>query len=154
MVLASPLFRLPQQPIPNLFARPLAQTLSLLGFAKIGTGTGSHDKKQFAKNKLTHDFHTFQMICESPYRFPSATFGWVSQTFRACDEIFRPQNLKKLSAPTLVLSPEQEKVVDARGHHDWVQAARKLANVEVSLKLISEARHELFSETLTIRNQR
>lgn len=153
MVLSSPLFRLPQEPIPRFIAAPLASTLHHLGLSTIRTGAGSHHKAEFARNKLTHDYHMYRIICESPYRLPSANIGWVHQTFKATESIFLPSRIKDLTSPTLVLTAEQEEVVDPRGHSSWVQAARRHAKVETQLTMIHGGRHELYSETPEIRDR-
>jgi alpha-beta hydrolase superfamily lysophospholipase len=70
----------------------------------------------------------------------------VSATYNAIDFIFEPANLKKLSAPTLILSSSDERVVDGRGHGLWVEAASQQTKIDVSLEVIHGARHELFSE--------
>jgi lysophospholipase len=153
MALCSPLFQLPQEPVPSVLAYPIAKLFSNIGLSHLRTGAGSHHKAEFARNKLTHDYQMYRLICESPYRIPSASFGWINETFKACNEIFRNDRISSLSAPTLVLTPEFEEVVDPKGHHSWVTRAKKLAKVDVELSLIHGGRHELLSETLTIRDR-
>lgn len=153
MALNSPLLKLVEHPLPNIVALPVAQTLTLLGFAKQRSGAGSYDKSAFARNKLTHDPDAYMVSCNSPYRVPSATFGWVTSTFKALSYVHSASALKKLSAPTLILSPSEEVVVDPKGQILWVKNASKYAKVDVQLVTIHGARHETFSELPVYRDR-
>src|SRR5690606_39258354 len=83
MVLSSPLLRLQPYPFPLQITTPLSNFLTSIGFGKTSTGGGSYHKQNFATNMLTHDIHMFEVIKNSPYTIPSASFGWVHATIRA-----------------------------------------------------------------------
>jgi len=153
MALSAPLFQIPNDPMPRPMSRVAASILTKVGWGKVRSGAGRHEKTPFERNRLTHDYEMFQIVKNSPYYVPSATFGWVTATFAAIDFIYRPENLQKLSAPTLVFSPSEERVVDPVGHTTWVAAASQNAKVEVNLALIHGSKHELFSEVPDIRKQ-
>jgi alpha-beta hydrolase superfamily lysophospholipase len=153
MVASAPLFGLPNKPVPRIVARPVAKVLSCLALGKLSTGVGTHDKPMFETNALTHDFDMYALARNSPYRIPSARFGWVNATFDAVNYIHQPANLSKLSAPTLVFLGSEESVVEPIGITNWVTAAHKHAKVDVRLDMIHGARHELFSEIPKYRDQ-
>ncbi len=153
LVLSSPLFRLPQHNIPAPIAQPLSKALSSMNLASVSSGAGSHTKKTpFEINELTHHYERYMMMSDSPYPIPGATFGWIDQTFEAIDAIFSKQLLSKLDIPVLVMHGSNETVVDPSGFKDWVQEAQKHSNAEITYRVVSGARHELYSEIDTYYN--
>lgn len=144
--LSSPLFGMPDKPVPAPIARPLAGALALAGLGQVSSGGGDFTKTPFARNKLTHDAALFERLQASPYPVPGATFGWVSATFAAIDTCFDPSALKGLNVPTLVMGGSAEAVVDVSGFRRFVTVAADHAAAEVQLRIFQGARHELFSE--------
>jgi len=153
MVLCSPLFRLPNQPLPRYVAGPVARLFCKLNFAQLATGAGKHDRKPFRRNKLTHSIEAYDRIRSTPYPCGSATFGWVDATFRAASQVFEHGFLKSLQSPTLVLGGSRERVVDKRSFTNWVQVASEASQAQIGFRLIHGARHELLSEINTYRDQ-
>jgi lysophospholipase len=153
LILCSPLFQLPQKPLPEFIARPTSWLLSLTRYSKSGTGAGKHDRAMFENNRLTHDEATFRRIQNSPYPCPSASFGWVSQTYRATDYIHSNAAISGFQTPTLILVGEDERVVDPMGFDRWINKARANSTAAIDYQVIPEGRHELFSETQKIRDQ-
>ena len=148
IVLSSPLFLLPDKPLPRWFARPVAHVFSTIGLGRVGTGAGNHDTSSFDGNKLTHDRSTYEKIMKTPYPVPSATYGWVDATFRATDYVFSRKNLARLSCPTMVLTGGDERVVDVAGKYQWCELVSQLKpDLQLKTLTIPGARHELFSES-------
>ena len=146
LILCSPLFGLPNLPVPRILAKPTSKALNHLRLGTMSSGAGNHIRRPFALNNLTHSFERYSRMQETPYKCGSATFGWVDQTFEALSVIFDPSNLEKLNVPVLVIGGTAESVVDPDAFQRWIQLASKWAPVNTELVLIPEARHELLSE--------
>ncbi len=150
--MSAPLLRLPNIPLPRILSQPIAHLVSRVGFGQLPTGAGKHDRANFPHNKLTHCVQTYEKIHDSPYPCPSATFGWIDETFRAISRVSSPAMLKKLAVPTLLMAGDEEAVVDSAGFTEWIGLATKHSRAPVSFHIIHGARHELFSEIPEIRN--
>lgn len=146
LVLSSPLLGLPNDPVPRHIARPLATALTWASCGHISSGAGSHTRRSFVDNGLTHDFDLFMKTKESPYKIPGATFAWVAATFRALSTVFNEQHLKKLNIPILIMAGTKETVVDPEAFRFWVRQATLHAKAPVKLRMIPGGKHELFSE--------
>ncbi len=151
LVLCSPLFQLPQKPMPEILARPVSWLMSMTPFSTSGTGAGKHHKADFENNRLTHDESAFRRIQNTPYPCPSASFGWVNQTYRATDFCHRITAISTIKIPVLVLAGEDERVVDPEGFESWVSQAKTVLKTPLEYHVIPDGRHELFSEAPSIR---
>ena len=153
IILCSPLFCLPQRPLPHFISRPLAHLVHMSKLSKASTGATTSDKKQFHKNTLTHSFSGFESIQKSPYPFHSPSFGWVSATFKACEAIFMQEQLLKINCPIRILFGSDEKVVDPEVYGKWCQKAHQVSSMPIELIKISGANHELLNEIPRYRDQ-
>lgn len=154
LALSAPLLRLPSDPLPHGIAKPLSALLNALKLGKVGTGAGRHERRKFENNKLTHSIEMYNRCQNSPFQSHSANFAWIDQTFRAADFVFNPENLKTLNVPTLVLSADQERVIDAGSSlAEWVQVCSQATRAPIKLEVIHGARHEIFSEIPKVRDK-
>lgn len=153
LVLASPLLGLPDQPVPRKAARPIARLLTRCFLGAVSTGSGNFTFIPFEMNRLTHSVEHYRRIQNAPYKSTGATFGWVWASFRAIDRCFEPEELAKLTVPTLVLGGSEESVVDASAFQAWVQVASAHAKAEVQLRILPGAKHELLAEIPSIYRQ-
>ena len=153
IISSAPLLGLPNHPIPAIIAGPLAQALSVIGFSKVSSGGGRHEKSAFECNDLTHDTYVYQKVCNSPYPIPGASFGWINAAWHATKYIFKPEHLKKLTTPVTILAAEEETVVNPSAQVKWCELAKKHAKANINYHLIKGARHELFSEDAKFRDQ-
>ncbi len=153
LVLSSPLFGLPDEPVPKPIAKPLSKLLTTLGFANVSSGGGNFSRSTFERNKLTHDIDLFKRMQDSPFKVPGATFGWVSATFAAVDTIFDEDRLKEFRVPTLVLAGSEEEVVDPDSIRRWVHVNSERSGLDVRYHMIAGGRHELLSEIPAIYQQ-
>ena len=144
LFLLSPLFGLPQKPIPQTVGRPLARVAMLAGLGEINLGFDKHANIPFERNRLTHSPTNYEKILDYPFEWSGPTFTWIDATFRATDFIFLDESLKQLKAKTYVLGGTDERVVDPSKFKSWVDKAKEFASVE--LKIIQGARHELHME--------
>lgn len=146
LVLSSPLLGMPNKPLPPVVAKPVASLLSGIGLGKVSSGAGNFVKAPFPRNALTHNFSLYEKMCNCPYPVPGATFGWVNASNQAIDNVFSADRLKKFKTPTLVMGGTEEVVVDFEGFRRWVQQANDNSEAEVMLRIINNARHEMFAE--------
>lgn len=153
LALSSPLFGLPNVPVPTPIARPLSKFLTTFGLANVSSGGGNFSRSRFESNKLTHDIDMFKRIQDSPYKVPGATFGWVSATFAAIDTIFDDEKLKHFRTPTLVLCGSEEEIVDPDSIRRWVRINSERSGLDVRYHTIAGGKHELLSEIPAIYSQ-
>jgi lysophospholipase len=146
MVLGSPLFGLPNKPVPRPLAKPISKLLTKMMLGAVSSGAGSFTARPFESNDLTQSREMYERIQRSPYKIPGATFEWVSATFTALEVIFDEQKLSSFTCPTLVLGGTAETVVEQKAFERWVAKAQKQSSAPVRLTMIPGARHELFSE--------
>ncbi len=153
LVLSSPLFGLPDEPVPKPIAKPLSKLLTTLGFANVSSGGGNFSRSTFERNKLTHDVDLFKRMQDTPFKVPGATFGWVAATFSAVDTVFDEDRLKEFHTPTLVLAGSEEEVVDPDSIRRWVRLNSERSGLDVRYHMIAGGRHELLSEIPAIYQQ-
>jgi alpha-beta hydrolase superfamily lysophospholipase len=153
LLLSSPLFGLPDKPVPTSIAKPLSKLLTTFGLANVSSGGGNFSRSKFEDNKLTHDIDLFKRMQDSPYKVPGATFGWVSATFAAIETIFDEEKLKNFRTPTLVLCGSEEEVIDPNSVRRWVHINSERNGLDVRYHMISGGRHELLSEIPAIYSQ-
>ncbi len=146
IILSAPLLRLPNTPLKRPVARKIAHTMTHIGLGRLPVGI-SHDKVDFGQNTLTHSYHQFSRLVSNPRPHKSPSFGWLAATFKATEEVFNCEKLKKLSTPILVLGGSEEAVVDYHGFPCWVRKALGVVKTPVEYIKIHGARHELFNET-------
>ncbi len=148
LILSSPLFGLPNKPVPRVLARPIAHVLGRIPAAmRLSSGAGAFTKGPFEGNALTHDHDRYEFIKGTPYPLGGVKFGWLRATFDAIDFVNDPENLKKLVTPILLLTGSDERVVDPAGIQAWIQNAAAHSKAKIEFDVIHGARHELFSET-------
>lgn len=149
MVLGSPLLGLPNRPVPRSLAKPFSRLLTQMKLGAVSSGAGSFGETPFETNDLTQSRLLYERIQQNPFKIPGATFEWVAATFAAIDFVFSPDNMKKLTSPTLMLGGTAEAVVDQDAFAKWVSKAQDHVPTPVRLTMLQGARHELFSEIPT-----
>ncbi len=152
MVLCSPLLGLYSELLPTNIVKPVAKAMYYIGFKEFRTGAGRYDRSSFANNKLTHSVEMFNRSRQSPYRFKSASFGWINATLNGIDFVFAEKLLRAFSVPTLVLVGTDERVVAPNAISRWVQRAAQASNADLKLEYIHGAKHELLAEIPSYRD--
>lgn len=152
MVLCSPLFLLPDNPIPRPIAKLISQAFKTIGAGKLSTGWVIKGEPQFYDNTLTTSYKGFLRSMTSKYVSLPPTMSWVAASFEASEHIFSPDALKKIGCPTLVLAGSDERVVAFEGFSAWVQTARLYLKTGLSFSVIHSARHELLNENIKNKN--
>ncbi len=152
MVLCSPLFLLPAQPIPRPIAKLISNTFKKIGAGKLSTGWVIKGEPQFYDNTLTTSYKGFLRSMTSKYVSTPPTMSWVAASFAATELIFSKEALKKISCPALVLAGSDERVVAFDGFSKWIQKARLHIKSKLSFQVIHSARHELLNENIKNKN--
>lgn len=110
-------------------------------------------RERFKRNPVTHDktrFNRAQDLIQANQDLALAgvTLGWVEAAATACEGFRQPGSLAHLRFPVVVLSAEQESLVDNASH---TAVAKLLPNATVVE--IMGAKHEILQETDDIRAQ-
>lgn len=106
----------------------------------------------FESNTLTHDRRRFARACaqlaaEPRLALGGPTWGWLDFALHATREIGRPDRLKQITAPVIILSAEEDKLVDNAAQQ---AAARHLP--QGKFVNIPGAYHEILMESDEMRN--
>lgn len=150
LVLSAPFLGLPNKPISPTLAYHTSRLLTNLHLGHLNTGVGGYWKKNFSINILTHSAERFSIIQNPPYPTPSSTFQWVMASYEATQFVSRPENIKKLTIPILVLSGTDERVVDPSRTQQWVSEASKHTNASIDFHWVQGGFHELLFESRPI----
>ncbi len=151
--LCSPLFSLPNHPLPRVITRRLAQAIAMTKFRQQPTGVGTDKRQAFAGNPLTSSVSGFNLVQNSPHLYVAPSFGWIDSTFDACAGILNSNNLKNLTAPVRIIGGGDERVIDPSGWSSWCMAAAQHAPSVIEFVRIGPGRHELLNEIPRIRNR-
>jgi len=151
------LFSAPMWGIANLsetalkFARFMV-ALGLGGMFAPGVGKGWR-RERFKRNPVTHDKARFEraqdlIAAEPRLALAGVTLGWVDAAATACEGFQQPGAMAHLRFPIVVLSAEQETLVDNASHEAVCKLLPNATHVE-----IMGAKHEILQETDDIRAQ-
>jgi alpha-beta hydrolase superfamily lysophospholipase len=147
-VLSAPMLGL-RLPLPPWLAGGLARL-----FRAIGRGGGYTLKQQghpfddrFEGNLLTHDEARFaryrrQVAACRDLALGGVTWGWLDFAFRAMAEFARPERLRAVTLPVLMLIAEADRIIDTDAQ---ATVAARLHDVRVVT--VPDARHEILMET-------
>jgi alpha-beta hydrolase superfamily lysophospholipase len=147
VVLSGPMLGLPRHLMPPHIAFKISRFVSSLGLGHINTGAGRHSVIPFEENVLTHSAERYQIIQSTPFPVPSPTFGWVQASYEATQNVLKPERLKKLTMPVLVMCGTDDSVIDINAIQPWVLAAQTHAPGSIDLQWIQGGRHELLFES-------
>ncbi|MDO9433317.1 MAG: alpha/beta hydrolase [Pseudomonadota bacterium] len=150
-ILSAPMLGLQTGGVPLLIARATAAFNVMLGRAgRFARGAGAPET--FENNVLTHDRARYergkaQILAAPDLGLGGPTWGWLDFAFRATAYLAQGGNLKSVTIPVVIVSAEQDKLVD----NDAQRAvARNLPKGEFIN--VPGAYHEILMETDTMRN--
>ncbi len=152
-VLCAPMTRL----FPNLrmrvFARTLAGAACNLGASRLSVMGVKEYSLEFEGNVLTSDRRRHDRFRELQAAAPNAsifapTYGWLNAAVKAMDDIHKPGQLDAIKTPVLIISAENDQLVDANDH-----GALAAANNAIDCITIKGALHEILMERDEIRDQ-
>ena len=140
--------------------RSLGSTKLLVGLSKLlGRGKryllndpGKPFDDAFDSNVLTHDPRRYARACalikaEPKLALGAPTWGWLDFALAATAELARPERLARVTAPVIILSAEEDKLVDNAAQ---MAAARNLPQGKIVN--VPGAYHEILMESDDMRN--
>lgn len=150
-ILSAPMLGLRTGGVPLYIARSLAGLNVRLGRAgRFARAAGADET--FENNVLTHDRTRYerakaQVAAHPDLGLAGPTWGWLDFAFRATAYLAQGENLKSVTTPVVIVSAEQDKLVDN-------DAQRAVAKNLPKGEFINApgAYHEILMETDTMRN--
>ena len=150
-ILSAPMLGLQTGGIPLIMARALAAFNVAMGRAgRFARGPGPAET--FENNVLTHDRARYergkaQILAAPDLALGGPTWGWLDFAFRATAYLSQGGNLKRVTIPVVIVSAEQDKLVDNGAQR---AVAKNLPHGEFIN--VPGAYHEILMETDTMRN--
>ncbi|MDB5465522.1 MAG: pldB, partial [Phenylobacterium sp.] len=153
-VLSAPMLGVQTGKVPLKTARTLASLSVLFGRARryaLGQ-PGKPFDDIFDDNILTHDRARFERTCsliaaEPQLALGAPTWGWLDFAFRATAFLARPERLREIVTPVIIVSAEEDKLVD-----NAAQAAAARHLPQGKFVNVPGAYHEVLMETDEMRN--
>jgi len=153
-VLSAPMLGVKTGKVPVGRARFAARLHTLMGRANryVQGKPGDPFADGFEGNILTHDrarfFRTVGLIAAEPQMALGApTWGWLDFAFRATAYLARPERLREITAPVIIVQAEDDQLVD-----NAAQAAAARHLPQGKLIRVPGAYHEILMETDQMRN--
>jgi lysophospholipase len=135
-------------------ARMMARLSRLIGRTRryVLNDPGKPFGDDFEANVLTHDRRRYERACallraEPQLALGAPTWGWLDFALKATAELARPDRLRSVTAPVIIVSAEQDKLVDNAAQQ---AAARYLP--QGKFITVPGAYHEILMETDQMRN--
>ncbi|MFC3068704.1 alpha/beta fold hydrolase, partial [Phenylobacterium soli] len=135
-------------------AKMMTRISKMMGRARryVMNDPGKPFDEDFEANALTHDRQRFertlgQLKAEPQLALGAPTWGWLDFALRATAELARPERLSHITVPVIILSAEEDKLVDNAAQR---AAARHLP--QGKLINVPGAFHEILMETDEMRN--
>ena len=150
-ILSAPMLGLQTGGVPLMLARALAAFNVALGRAgRLARGPGVAET--FENNVLTHDRVRYergkaQVLAAPDLALGGPTWGWLDFAFRATAYLSQGGNLKSVTIPVVIVSAEQDKLVDNGAQR---AVAKNLPQGEFIN--VPGAYHEILMETDVMRN--
>jgi lysophospholipase len=150
-ILSAPMLGLQTGGVPLLIARAMAGFNVMLGRAgRFARSAGAPET--FENNVLTHDRARYergkaQILAAPDLGLGGPTWGWLDFAFRATAYLAQGGNLKSVTIPVVIVSAEQDKLVD----NDAQRAVAKNLPQGEFIN-VPGAYHEILMETDTMRN--
>ena len=153
-VLSAPMLGVKTGKVPVKQARLAARLENLFGRSGryVLGQLGSPFDDAFDGNVLTHDRARFARTCgllaaEPKLALGGPTWGWLDFAFRATAYLARPERLREITVPVVIVSAEDDQLVD-----NAAQAAAARHLPQGKLISVPGAFHEILMETDPMRN--
>jgi lysophospholipase len=153
-ILSAPMLGLITGNTPKPVAKAMAAFHSMTGGGGryVRGDPGKPFDDDFEANRLTHDPARFARSCgllaaEPKLALGAPTWGWLDFAFRANAYLERPERLKAITVPVVIVSAEEDKLVDNAAQQ---AAARHLP--QGKFITVPGAFHEILMETDPMRN--
>lgn len=145
-VLCAPMTRLYRNPAMRAVVRAMAQIACGVGASRRSViGVEEHSMK-FEGNVLTSDRRRHDRFRKLQAAAPNAiirepTYGWLKAAVEAMDDLHRPDRFENLRTPILIVSAENDRLVDSLDHALLAARSPLIKRVE-----IKGALHEIMME--------
>ncbi len=157
MICSAPMFGINTSPLSPLTVEKFSHTMVKLGMGDqyiFFKGGGNSWKIDFSGNRLTSSKSRFQSnlgwFAENPeLAIGSPTFNWLYESLAADRKILERSDASRLGKiPIMLMQGEKDIVVTASAQHHFCKNVSSC-----SLQIIKGARHELFMEEDSMRDQ-
>ncbi|MGZ3401915.1 MAG: alpha/beta fold hydrolase [Phenylobacterium sp.] len=152
-ILSAPMLGL-KTPFPLIFSRALTGLNLIAGRGKVYTlgGAGKPFDATFADNVLTHDpvrhARSWGLVAAEPkLALGAPTWAWIDFALRATAYLARPDVLRNVTVPVVIVSAGEDQLVDPAAQ---AAAARHLP--QGKFITVPGAKHEILMETDPMRN--
>jgi len=145
-ILSAPMTRLFSSTSMRIFARLLSRTAVKLGASRQSIPGVKEYSLEFDGNILTSDpvrharFRALQAAAPNA-TIGSPTYGWMKAATDAIDQIHDADYMKNLDTPVLIVSAENDQLIDSPDHNILAQN-----NTNIHCLTIKEAFHEILME--------
>lgn len=145
-VLCAPMTRLAMPAALQLFARTTSSAMTAAGAGGMAIAGVKEDSRAFEGNALTSDPERHERFRQLQEASPEAciaapTYGWLNAGMAAMDDILKPERLKDLKTPVLIISAEDDRLVSSATHQSLAEAYDLIDAV-----MVKEALHEILME--------
>jgi lysophospholipase len=146
-VLCAPMTRLFANPVKRAYARIASSIACALGASRQSILGVKEHSMQFEGNILTTDRRRHDRFRELQSAAPNAvilepTYGWLKAAIEAMADLHRPGRFAALKTPTLIVSAENDRLVDSDDHAYLASQSPLIERV-----LIKGALHEIMMES-------
>ncbi|MEX0644104.1 MAG: alpha/beta hydrolase [Parvularculaceae bacterium] len=151
-VLSAPMTNLFSDPLKRLAAGAMAQAACAIGASRQSILGVKEYSLKFEGNVLTSDRARHARFKELQAAAPNAilrepTYGWLKAAADAIDDIHKPNRFAKLKTPVLIVSAENDHLVDSNDHKTLAARSPLIDRVTIPGSL-----HEILMESDPYRN--
>jgi len=152
-ILCAPMTRLFDDNVKRTIVRWLAKTVSLLGGSRQSILGVKEHSMDFEGNDLTTDRERHARFRDLQLAAPNAmirepTYGWMRAAYVSMDSFHQKGRFEKLHTPTLIVSAEDDRLVNAPDHN-WLASQSSF----IECITIKNALHEIMMEADQYRDQ-
>ena len=153
-ILTAPMLNVNSAPIPIRIAPDIADTMYWLGLGKMPMwkvppamrAPGGQRNRNLTHSRDRYEDELFWWAARPEFNTGAPSFGWMRAAFRSRDATFRPEKLRQVALPILIIGAEKDRLVSAAAIRE---AAALLPHAE--LEMMPDAAHEILRDSDEIR---
>lgn len=153
-VLVAPMFGVNSAPIPAWLAPDVTDMMSRIGFRdqpmwKVPTATkrpGARRQYHLTRSLERYEDELYWWERQPDFDLGAPSWGWMRAAFRSAERAFRPELLREVRLPILLLATERDRLVSTA---EIRRVAGQLGNAE--LHAYPDAGHEILREADPVR---
>ena len=152
-ILCAPMTRFFASARMRIYARTMAGVMCNIGASRLSVAGVKEYSLEFKGNVLTSDPARHERFRELQAAAPNAcilapTYGWLNAAIKAIDDIHDAERLAKIEKPVLIVSAENDFLVDSKDHGELADG-----NASIDCITVKGALHEIMMERDEIRDQ-